>query len=371
MERLHDYTQELKHKQALRTTARIFKCLVHGQNDPSAAAGFAMSAAARHWADREQVHRVFMTAIGAMTTSSDGSFVGITVNDLLPVVRPMTIVGRLQGLRRVPFSAALSAMSGGTSGGWIGEGKPAPVSKLAFTRLASPLGILKTVALCVEDIELLRSSDPDSELTVSQDFVGALIQVLDSSFIDPASASIAGVRPSSVTNSAPAFGSTGSTAAAVEGDLVKLVESLLSRGSTLQFAVWVIHPVTATFLARLRTTNGDRVFEDVSVVGGMLLGLPVIVSASTPHIGSPSTASIVLLDASRVWYAEDSTMQLSISRSAAIQMADNPSNDSAVPTATTLTSMFQTGTVALRATQARNWRIADSGFCSVLNNLID
>ena len=366
---LSTFTAAQKNRQTMRTVARAFKCLVVAQSDISAAAMVAR--AHREWADHPQLERAFMAAVTGMTTSTDSSLVGVEINDLLGVVRPLTVVGRLQGLRRVPFSAALTAMSGGTSAGWVGEGKPAPVVKPQFSRLATPLGVLKNVALCVEDVELVRSADPDSELTISQDFVGALVGVLDSSFIDPQSAAVAGVRPASVTNGAPAFASSGSTALLVDADLGRLVESLLARGSTLQFAHWVMHPITAAFLARLRNVNGDYAFPDVTVLGGTLMGLPVIVSASVPHVGSPSSTSIVLLDASRIWFAEDNAVELSISRSAAIQMLDNPTDDITTPTATTLVSMFQTGTVALRGTQARNWKIADPGFAAVLNNVVD
>jgi len=367
---MHDTTQSLKDKQALRSAARVFKCLVATQNDPNAAA--LMARGQHHWGDSAQLERAFMAAVSGMTTSSDPSFVGVKINDLLGAVRPLTIIGKMmKDFQRVPFAAALTAVSGGTSASWVGEAKPAPVSRPTFQRLATPLGILKSVTLCVEDRELVKSASPDAELTVSTDFVRALIVVADSSFIDPGSAAIAGVRPAAVTSGAPAFSSGGSTALLIDADLGRMIESLLGKGSTLQFAYWVMSPITAAFFARLRNAGGDYAYPDVTVTGGTLMGLPVIVSSSVPHGGSPSITSIFLVDASRIWYAEDPTMELSISTGASLQMLDNPTNSAADGTPTTLVSLFQTNSVALRATQAKNWRIADPGFAAVLANLVD
>jgi hypothetical protein len=44
-----------------------------------------------------------------------------------------------------------------------------------------------------------------------------------------------------------------------------------------------------------------------------------------------------------------------MSDQASLQMLDNPTNDSAVPTPTTVVSMFQTNSVALRAEREITW----------------
>jgi len=369
VERLHDYTQDVKDRQALRTTARIFTCLLHGDGEPAGAAEFAQTR--RTWADRDQIHRIFLAAVTGQTQAGDSSLVGVRVNDLLSFIRPLTIVGRLRGLRRVGFDAALTAMTGGTSASWVGEGKPVPLSKATFSRLATPLGRLKIAVMAAEDAELLRAADPDGEITIATDFAGACIAAADAAFIDASSGAIAGARPAAVTNGSPAFSSGGSTALLIDADLGKLIESLLARGSTLEFAHWIVHPITAAFLARLRNVNGDYAFPGVTVLGGVLMGLPVIVSASVPHIGSPSVTAIYLVDAARIWLAQDAAMELSLSKVAAVEFQDAPSNNITTPTATTLVSAFQTNSVILRGTQTCNWKIADPGFASVLNNFVD
>ncbi len=369
MQMLRDFTEERKAKLAMIQASRIFNCLVLAKGEPSTAAQIASNR--RKWADSIQINQIFMAAVTGQSTSSEPGLVPIRGNDLLEVIRPATIIGKLQGLKRTAFDAALTVMSGGTAAAWVGEGKPAPLSKPTFSRLASPLGRLKIMAMCVEAEELVKSGDPDSEITIGSDFVRACVVAADSAFIDPGSAAVATVRPASVTYGAPAFASSGATALLIDADLGRLIESLLARGSTLESAAWVIHPITAAFLARLRNVNGDYAYPDVTVLGGSLMGLPVIVSASVPHGGSPSIASIVLLDASRIWLAEDGAMELGISKAALLQMLDNPTNDSVTPTATSMVSMFQTDSIALRGVRTINWKIADAGFAAVLNGFAD
>jgi HK97 family phage major capsid protein len=369
MQRLGDYTQELRSKQTLRTTTRIFQSLFHGDGLPPGAAAYARTR--RTWADRDEINRVLMAATTGMTQSSDGSLVGVRVNDLFAYVRARDIIGRLLvlGSRSVGFDAALTAMTGGTSASWVGEGKPAPFSKPAFSRLATPLGVLKIVAMCAEGTELLRAADPDSELIIGADFADACVAAADGAFIDPQNAGIAGVKPASIVFGAPAFASSGVTAAQIDADLGRLIESLVANGSNLLFAVWILHPLTAAAMARINNAAGDRAYPALSVKGGELLGLPAITSASVPHVGSPQSGSIVLLDASRVWVAEDPAMELALSKAAAVQFVDNPTNDITTPTPTAMVSAFQTHSVILRGTRTVNWQIATPGACAVLNGV--
>lgn len=364
--RLRDFTQAQRHQQAVRAVGRTLISLAHGGNAEVA------SAYARRrldWADGSVI-AAQLAAVGGQTASGDSSLVGTQSLDLMAAVRPLTILDRLP-TRATSFSA-LSYMSGGTASGWAGEAKAAAVSKGAFSRLSSPLTRLKNVGFIIEDIEFVRSADPSVELTISQDLAAACAQGLDTSFIDPSSAAIAGVRPASVSFGAPAFASSGSTAANFDADLAKMIESLIARGSNLLSAYFVLHPITALFMSRLLNVAGDRAYPLLNVHGGEILGLPVLTSGSCPHIGSPPSTSIFLLDANKVWVAQDSAMELSLSQKGSVEMLDNPIGSSGTtPVATSLVSMFQTNSVAIRGGRFVNWQIAHSGFCAALNNVID
>jgi len=352
------------------TSTEIIRAFALTKGDPADALPFLAARGAR---SRGAYEAMMAAVTGGTTADNPGLATGPTSNDLILAVRQREIIGRLTERRTIPLDlTALTYMSSGVSASWVGEGKPAPLSKGAFTRLATPLTRLKAVAMWVVDAELARSADPAADATLARDAIGAIVNQTDLDFTDPSNAGIAGVKPASITNGAPAFASGGSTALLIDADLGKLQESLIARGSDLQAAYWIMHSITAAFLSRVRNANGDSAYPNISVRGGMLLGLPVIVSGAVQHGGSPSTSSLILIDASKLWVGEDPAgIEFDASKNASIQMLDNPTNDIVTPTATTLVSMWQTDSIAMRGSRSINWKLANPGFCAVLNNLID
>jgi HK97 family phage major capsid protein len=351
-------------------TTEILRALTLAKGDLADASAFLAARGVRS----RGAHEAMLAAVSGGTVADNPALIiGPTTNDLIPYIRQREIIGKLAERRIIPLDlAALTFMSGGVAGNWVGEGRAAPLSKAAFTRLATPLTRLKLVAMWVVDAELARSADPAADATLARDATGAIVNQTDADFTDPSNAGIAGVKPASITNAAPAFASGGSTALLIDADLGKLQESLIARGSDLQAAYWIMHSITAAFLSRVRNTNGDSAYPNISVRGGTLLGLPVIVSGSVPHGGSPSTSSIILIDASKLWVGESPAgIEFEASKNASIQMLDNPSGDIVTPTATTVISMFQTDSIAMRGTRVINWKLANPGFAAVLNNLID
>jgi HK97 family phage major capsid protein len=352
------------------TSTEIMRALVLAKGDLADAAAFLAGRGPRS----RGAHEAMMAAVSGGTVADNPALIiGPTTNDLIPYIRQREIIGKLIERRTIPLDLdALTYMSGGVAANWVGEGKPAPLSKAGFTRLATPLTRLKVQALWVVDAELARSADPAADVTLSRDAAAALINTSDRDFTDPTNGGTVGVKPASVTNGAPAFASSGSTAANIDADLGKLQESLIARGSDLQAGYWIMHSITAAFLSRIRNTNGDAAYPNISVRGGMLLGLPVIVSGSVQHGGSPSTCSVILIDASKLWVGEDPAgIEFAASKHASIEMLDNPTNDITTPTATTLVSLFQTDSIAMLGSRWLNWKLANPGFCAVLNNLID
>lgn len=367
MHQLRDYTEQLQTRQSLLTLARIFQCLTLTKNDPYAAAELVQNRGNKKWSDKTQIEMVLRAAVSGQSATVDSSLIPINGLDLMNVIRPLSIVDRLPGVIRVPFDTAVTTTLAGTSSSWVGEGKPAPVSKMQFSRIGTlPRRKIATFAVVMK--ELILSASVDAQLTVSRDFIRACVVARDASFID-GSAAIAGVRPASIVSGAPAFAGTGVTVAAIDADLGRVVDQLIARGSTLEFAAWVMHPLSAAFLARLRTTNGEFAYEDITPLGGMLMGLPVLTSSSVPHVGSPQSSSIALIDGSRVWLASDDVVEIDTSEESTLEQLDNPSNDVMTPTPTTSTSMFETNAIALRGNQNLNFAVAESGAVAVLNEL--
>ena len=100
---------------------------------------------------------------------------------------PATIIGRVPGLRNVPFNVPVVTQTGGSTFQWVGETGSKPVGELAFTR--TTLGHNKVAGIVVLSEELVRFSNPGAEETVRRDLVEQCAKFLDETFIQVAKAS--------------------------------------------------------------------------------------------------------------------------------------------------------------------------------------
>jgi len=62
-------------------------------------------------------------------------------------------------------------------------------------------------------------------------------------------------------------------------------------------------------------------------------------------------------------------VMVDMSREASLQMLDNPTNNSATGTATSMVSMFQTNSVAFRAERTLNWAKRRASAVAVLSGV--
>jgi hypothetical protein len=102
-------------------------------------------------------------------------------SEFAAVLRPATIVGRIQGLRRVPFNISLPRATAGTSVNWVGESAPKPVTSMAFDTVT--LRWSKAAAIIVLTEELVRFSNPSAEAVVRADLIGAMAISIGSQWI--------------------------------------------------------------------------------------------------------------------------------------------------------------------------------------------
>jgi len=120
-------------------------------------------------------------------------------------------------------------------------------------------------------------------------------------------------------------------------------------------------------LSLMRNTLGQKEFPDITMMGGTFEGLPVIASEYVPTV--TGGAIVILANASDIWVADDGQVVLDASREASLQMDDAPTNNSVVPTATTMVSMFQTNSVAMRAERWINWQKRRPAAVQVLDDV--
>jgi HK97 family phage major capsid protein/HK97 family phage prohead protease len=319
--------------------------------------------------DDPRIANIIKAAVSAGTTSNAtwmGALVGDETSvfaDFVEFLRPMTILGRfgaggIPALRTVPFRVPLISQTSGGDGYWVGEGAPKPLTKFDFAR--TTLEPLKVANIAVATMEALRDSSPSADLLVRDSLAAALSERKDIDFIDPANSGSSGVRPASITNGIAAIPSTGTNAAAVRADLRALLGAFVQANNPPTSGVLVMSSMTALSLSLMQNPLGQPEFPGINMNGGTLNGLPVITSEYMPVDSQGSL--VILVNAGDIYYADDGSIGIDASTEASLQMADDPTNNSATPTAAQLVSMFQTNSVAIRAEQTVSWkRRRDSG----------
>lgn len=341
---------------------RYMKALVQAKGIPTLAVQIAE--ANQLWKETSpEVAMVLKAAVAAGDTTTAGWASELVYNQnvagaFLDYLRPMTILGKIQGFTPVPFNVRWGIQSGGATGYWVGQGAPTPVSKL--TTSSDTLGIAKAAGLVVLDKELIMSSNPSAELLVRNDLAKTIAQFLDVQFIAPDYAASANVSPASVTNGVDPTAATGTTAATLRTDVQTLFNQFDVNNLEGGGFFWVTTPKVARAISLMLTSLGQQLFPTVTPEGGTFMGYPMIVSGSAMQVGSPVSGEgnlLVLGHAPSIAMADEGGITIDASEEAAIQMLDNPTNNaSGGTTATTMVSMFQTNCVALRATRFINWK---------------
>jgi len=273
-------------------------------------------------------------------------------NEMIELLRPLTIIGRMTGFRNIPFNVRMPRQTSGSTVGWVGQAAPKPVTKLAFDTVSVPHA--KIAAIIAITDELARLSTPSAEATVRQDLLDTIAQFMDVQFIDPTIAASADVSPGAVTNGITGVDATGATVAAVTTDLNAALTALAVANIGMRAPYWVMHNRAFNFLRTLRTAQDIYAFRD-ELNAGRLLGYPVIASNNVPlrdqNAGGGTEGYIVLMDAAEVFMADDGETMLDVSREASLQMDTAPSAG-----AQSLVSLWQNNLVGIRAERYVYWQ---------------
>jgi len=262
--------------------------------------------------------------------------------EFFALVRDKSLIGQIEGLRRIPLQTRLVSPASGFSAAWVGEGKAKPVSSATYDQNTLPPR--KVVSLIVTTNELLESLEPAAELLIRNDMIAAMVATINASFIDPTNSGVAGVEPASISNGAPSTAASGDGASDIR-------ELIASFPGDLSRAVLIGSPATFAVL------SDPFLLPRLGVRGGEALGIPAI----------PATAAgdtLVLVDPAAIAVGEAET-SLSTSREASIEMLDaNLTGDSVgvVPGAAASTvTLFQTNSTAIKAEKVINWEVARPG----------
>jgi hypothetical protein len=289
-----------------------------------------------------------LRAAVAAGTTTDGLWASnlaeprLLADEFIGAVRPMTILGRIAGLRRVPENVKVGVMATGTVAHWVGQGQSKPVSKAALDQVT--LEPRKIVGLCVLAQELLRAGTPAADALLRTDLARAVAKLADQTFIDPSNAGVAGESPASVLHLAPNRASTGDVASDLDGLLTDY------QGS-LETAVVIAHPRVAVGAAMQAggPSHGAGLGIDLGARGGTLAGLPVVTSESVP------AGTLAILDAAQVLLAEG-TLAMRISTQATLELDDAPAGDETG----TYVNLWQANLVGMLAELSIHWELANA-----------
>jgi len=305
---------------------------------------------AKRWDDSTPEVGLYLKAAVAPGTVTDATWASPLVNqnisnEFIELLRPATILGKIPGLRNVPFNTKVPTQTAGGTYGWVGEAKPKPVTKLAFS--STSLGVSKAAGIIVLTRELVMLSNPSAEALVRQDMVAGIAQFLDSQFIDPAVAAVAGVNPASITNGAPTAAATTNPVA----DILGLINHFATNSISVAGVTFIMSASNALSLTFRSNLDGSPEFPGVTVNGGSYKGLTFITSQA-------AGTNVIALQPNQILYADEGGVTIDASQEASLQMDSAPA--SPADATTVYVSLWQTNTIGLRAERFINWAKANA-----------
>ena len=211
--------------------------------------------------------------------------------------------------QRVIATAALEV------GGAQGESAWLPVIEGSFA--PTKLVPRKTGGIVVMSKELADATDPASFAVFRRELQKAAIAAVDTVFV---SLALDSVTSSTMT------------------DFLTDIETMMNAvdGNAGASLIFMAGSTMAKKLATVTDDNGARLFPEMGPQGGQIVKTDVLVS-------DRMTADMLMLVDASGFAVNEGTVDIDQARGATLQMRDDPAS-----TATTMVSMFQTGSVALR-----------------------
>lgn len=319
----------------------------------------ATEVAKQRYPDNPRIQLLLKAAVASGTTLDSTNAGPLAYAQDLPgefidYLRPMTIIGRIPSLRRVPFNVRMVGQTSGGTANWVGQGKPKPLTAFAFEQVT--LGIAKIAAISVIADELARYSSPSAEAIVRDSLASAVVAKQDSDFIDPAIAAVSNVSPASITNGLTALSSAGTSADNARTDLGKLLKTFLDDNLNPTTAVIIMPNSLCLALSLMVNALGQPEFPGLTMAGGTLMGIPVI-GSQYAAITSQAGNIVVMLNASDVLLADDGQVTIDVSREASLEMLDGSLvQNGAAGTGADLVSLWQNNLLGIRAERYINWK---------------
>jgi hypothetical protein len=245
------------------------------------------------------------------------------------LVRSASLLGRIPGLRVIPFRVQFSVETQGASYYWVAQGAPKPIGKMAFDQGVT-LGPTKIVGIVVVTDELAKLTSPGMEGALRTTLIAGLTEFTDRQFLDPAVGIVPDVHPPSITNGLTPVASTGDLVT----DVATLLQTFYTARPSAENAVLIMGGAAAAALT------------GVSGRPGTAYGLPVLISAAALN-------NVIVLDPGAVFVA-DGGVKIEVSKEASVQMVDTPTDP---PTAgTSYVNLWQSDLTGFMTERYVNWQ---------------
>lgn len=251
--------------------------------------------------------------------------------EFVSAVRRQEIISRIPGAFDVPMRTLISALGATFSLSEVAESAAIRVHAPSIAPFS--LTPVKAAGIAVVSNDVITFAG--GERTMSRILTNAAVLGSDSLFLKTTGSGVlAGITPLTYS---------GGNAV----DIIYIVEQLLESLTGIDDysnVVFVTTPAVAVGLSLLReSTYLVRAFADVTVKGGTLAGLPLLVSA-----GAPASTLIAIDGANLARNTQDGRFAVDLSSAASLKMSDAPSGDSSVPTEETQVSLYQTESTAVK-----------------------
>src|SRR6185436_6994491 len=345
------------------TFSRWVMATVEAKNDMHRAADLSKT----YWPDQPELEQIFRTNVGSRAQVLVGTTTHATwasplipaaqtmFSEFLELLRPLSIIGRIPNLTRVPPNVVVPIQTGGGTGNWVGETQAKPVSALAFT--SATLRWAKAVVMTVLSEELIRYSSPSAEAVVRSSIAKDIAQYLDTQFISTTIESV-NVSPAGLLWNAPTSAATGVTAATFLTDFKTALATFIAANYDLSQLVILMSSTVALNVSTLKDSLGNFLYPTLGLTGGTVLNIPVVVSEAVGN-------KIIFMNASEILLADDGGIMIDASNQASILMDDAPN---ASPATTSLVSLYQRNLVAIKCEQYITWKKARSTSVYYLSN---
>ncbi len=362
--------------------SRMALCVLAAQHSTMKGMPLSPEKVAKTWYPNSERVQLAVKTVIAPAVTTDTAWAGTlvyaeTIADFVNYLRPRTVVGQfgqgsIPSLNRVPFNMRQVVESGGQTGYWVGQTKPKNVTKGALT--SNTLGFAKVAAITVASDELLKFANHPSvsaEMLMRNGLTDALVAKIDTSFIDPAFAAVSNVNPASITNTVSPGSSAGNTADDVRTDVLALFTSIgaIGLGTTknidIRGVVLIMPPGLALSLSLMRTTLGSAEFPNITINGGTLEGIPVLVSNYAALAGYGNI--VIAVAAPEINLADDGQVTVDMSREASLELNDSPTQSGT--TGVSLVSMWQDNLIAFRAERYITWGLRRAGVVAFLQSV--